>query len=113
MSLTGKSIIVTGGAAGLGLAIAKALSGAGASITICDISYESVKSVQAANASFVVVEADVFYIADVEKVFHAAKCRFGNVDGLVNNAGVMLNSAEPIETASIDPSRAWFNNSNR
>lgn len=89
MSLTSKSIIVTGGASGLGLAIATALSAAGASITICDISPESLASASSAHPSFRTVQADVTSDADISRVFDAAIAAHGAVDALVNNAGIL------------------------
>src|SRR5262245_2975364 len=91
--LAGRSILVTGGGSGLGLAMATAFAAHGARVTIAGRSRERLEAAlpQIAEAAHEGGEAQ-FYSADVrdpeqvEKLVAHAVGRFGKVDALVNNA---------------------------
>lgn len=90
MSLSSQSFIVTGGAGGLGLAITKALLRAGAFVTVCDISQSQLDSLAWPEPDKVLkFLGNVTQEEAVSKLFEAAQDKFGRVDGLVNNAGIM------------------------
>jgi NAD(P)-dependent dehydrogenase (short-subunit alcohol dehydrogenase family) len=91
--LSGRSIIVTGGGSGLGLAMATSFASYGASVTICGRRGERLeaavpKIAEAAREGGAVasVVADVRDPAACEALVAKAAERFGKVDGLVNNA---------------------------
>jgi 3-oxoacyl-[acyl-carrier protein] reductase len=98
MDLTNKVIIVTGGAQGIGLAIAERCAMAGATVAIWDnradaiaAALEHVRGV----APGVEVEGftvDVADLANVQAAARATQARFGRVNGLVNNAGVVADA---------------------
>ncbi len=96
--LSGKTAIVTGAAAGIGLAITKALADRGASIVLVDMS-AAVKAVSdqlpGGSAKHAALVADLTEKGAADKVVQAALSRFGKIDILVNCAGIVrLEEAE-------------------
>lgn len=90
-SLSGKKAVVTGGSRGIGKAVAKAFLGAGASVTIVsrtsgelDAAARELKSLGEVKST----PADVSDEKDVERVAREVKKSWGEVDVLVNAAGV-------------------------
>ena len=91
--LAGRSLVVTGGGSGLGLAMAKAFASYGASVTIAgrrrERLEEALPGIEAAardGGAVAAFPADVREPAAGEKLVADAAERFGKVDGLVNNA---------------------------
>jgi NAD(P)-dependent dehydrogenase (short-subunit alcohol dehydrogenase family) len=94
MRFENKAAIVTGSSGGIGSAIVKRLALEGARIVMVDRSDDEatamVEEVKAAGAPDVLVsKCDVSVEADVAATVKAAQERFGRVDLIVNNAGVM------------------------
>ena len=90
IELLGKSVIVTGGASGIGMGIAKVLSLAGASTLLVDRNFEGVQKVSdSLEGIHVPCKADVTDVRDVEKMVLLALDTFGKIDILVNNAGIV------------------------
>ena len=91
--LQDKVALVTGASQGLGRALAHAFAREGASVVVNARSEESIRPVageiQASGAEVLAVAADVSVGADAERLTGAAVERFGRVDVLVNNAGVL------------------------
>jgi 3-oxoacyl-[acyl-carrier protein] reductase len=92
MLLEGKNAVVTGGAAGIGRAIAQTFAAEGAGVAICDLDYEGARrtaeEIEANGATARAYQTDV---SDSESVAQAAERilrDFGVVDVLVNNAGI-------------------------
>ncbi|HYM80269.1 MAG TPA: 3-oxoacyl-[acyl-carrier-protein] reductase [Candidatus Limnocylindria bacterium] len=89
--LVGQVAFVTGGATGIGLAIAEALASRGAQIAIFNRNQEraaaAVERLAAAGAQAQAFAADVSDAASVESAFAAAIEALGRVDVLVNNSG--------------------------
>ena len=89
----GKVILVTGGATGLGAAIAIGAAKRGAKALILNYSKSleeaeaTAKAVRTAGAEAAIVQGDVSEDADCRKIAEAAQ-RFGKLDALVNNAGI-------------------------
>jgi NAD(P)-dependent dehydrogenase (short-subunit alcohol dehydrogenase family) len=88
MNLSGKTAIITAGASGIGLAIARRFVQYGAAICICDISEESLAEASDLLPGALAVRADVSKPSDVEHVFTSFQNQFDRLDILVNNAGV-------------------------
>jgi NAD(P)-dependent dehydrogenase (short-subunit alcohol dehydrogenase family) len=92
MGLSGKAAIVTGGANGIGLAIAEHFLGDGARVIIADIDQDrGDKAVRDLSklGEIKFCKADVGNRADVDNLLIAAIGAFGGIDILVNNAGIV------------------------
>jgi NAD(P)-dependent dehydrogenase (short-subunit alcohol dehydrogenase family) len=85
--LDGKTAVVTGAAAGIGLAIATALNGAGARVHLVDLNEEAARASAGKLGNAEAHRCDVAAMADVDRVFGALLER-ERVDILVNNAGI-------------------------
>ena len=94
--LTGKHAIITGGAQGIGFAIASELAAKGARITIADISpigcVAAVQALTDMGYEATGVPTDVTSRTDVEELFMSSASSHGPVDILVNNAGISIDS---------------------
>ncbi len=87
--LAGKVAVVTGGASGLGLAMAHKLAAADMALVLADIDDEALAEAAAAIATDVLtVRTDVTDFADVTALAEAAIKRFDRVNLLCNNAGI-------------------------
>ncbi len=102
--LEGKIAFVTGGASGLGEAIARRFSAEGATVLIGDIDVENGKTVAASltNASDF-LKLDVRQEADWLAAFALVTSSHGRIDILVNNAGITLHGS--IEDITLDQFR--------
>jgi 2-deoxy-D-gluconate 3-dehydrogenase len=93
LDLSGSTAIVTGGAMGIGLGIARRLHEAGANIVVADLDQtageETAKALEAERAkSAIALRTDVADPGGVEQMVNATVEAFGGIDILVNNAGV-------------------------
>ncbi len=92
--VAGKTAFITGGASGIGLAMARSFAAAGMKVVVADIEQAALDAVrvefEASNAEFLTVRVDVTDRADMEAAAQAAEARFGNVHVVCNNAGVVV-----------------------
>jgi 3-oxoacyl-[acyl-carrier protein] reductase len=89
--LTGQTAVITGGAQGLGFAIAERFVAEGAKVVLGDVNLEATESaaIQLGGADVAAaVRCDVTSGADVDALVAAAVDRFGSLDIMVNNAGI-------------------------
>ncbi|MCC6143769.1 MAG: glucose 1-dehydrogenase [Candidatus Hydrogenedentes bacterium] len=100
MHFENKSILVTGGAQGIGMAVSMAFARAGARVVFCDVDEEAgaehLAMLRGVREDALFVPADVGKPEDVYRVVAAA----GTIDVLVNNAGI--NDVQPMEDRSIE-----------
>jgi 3-oxoacyl-[acyl-carrier protein] reductase len=97
--LTGKNAIVTGGASGIGLAIATAFTAEGAKVTIADRAGDEKLALAAQTAKAQFLRVDVAREAEVKGLF-AQAAQQGGVDILVNCAGILIE--KPLLSTSIE-----------
>jgi len=93
LDLTGRTAVVTGGAMGIGLGIARRLHEAGANLLVADVDEAAAKGVAADLVaarpdSALAVRCDVSDEESVQQMVQAVVDSFGGIDILVNNAGI-------------------------
>lgn len=89
LSLAGRIIIVTGAAQGIGQAVAQLALNLGASVVIVDMNADPLNAFAAqAPDRIMTAVGNVADEAFADRVVADAVARFGDVDGLVNNAGI-------------------------
>jgi len=107
LTLNGAVTVLTGAGSGIGRATAVALAERGASVVVSDLSQarvtEVVEQITALGHPAIGLTADVTVEADLEKLRDAALERFGQVDVVMNNVGVLAVGAP--ETL---PDEAWI-----
>jgi 3-oxoacyl-[acyl-carrier protein] reductase len=92
MNLQGKTIVITGGAQGLGLEMAKMCAAQGAQLALIDMNESQLQQAKTELGNQVVVRtyiANVAVEAEVEATFAAIDSDFDGIDGLINNAGIL------------------------
>jgi NAD(P)-dependent dehydrogenase (short-subunit alcohol dehydrogenase family) len=92
--VTGKVAFITGGASGMGLAMARSFSAAGMKVVIADIEDTALAAVAeefaATNADVLTLKVDVTDRAAMEQAAQATEDAFGKVHVVCNNAGVAV-----------------------
>jgi 3-oxoacyl-[acyl-carrier protein] reductase len=92
LEIKGKVALVTGGAQGIGKAIALLLAQQGSDAVISDINLEkaeeTAREIEALGRRAMAIRANVAVVAEVEKMVQTTLDRFGQIDILVNNAGI-------------------------
>jgi len=94
--LDGKVVVITGAAGGIGREAALLFSEEGASVCVADVSADAGEQTAAECRDAFFQQVDVTDSESVAAMYHATAERYGGVDVLYNNAGIM-----PAEDASI------------
>lgn len=97
MRLDGKVALITGGGSGMGKVAAELFASEGANVVLTDVNDETGEATASAIGDRALyVHADVSKEADAESMVGAAVERFGRLDVLYNNAGIM-----PLDDGSV------------
>ncbi|MDE0659618.1 MAG: SDR family NAD(P)-dependent oxidoreductase [Gammaproteobacteria bacterium] len=92
--VAGKTAFITGGASGIGLAMARSFSVAGMKVVIADVEQAALDALdnefEASNAEFLTIKVDVTDRDGLEAAAAATEARFGKVHLVCNNAGVAV-----------------------
>ena len=91
MSLQDKVVVIMGASSGIGAATAKLLASKGAKVTIAARRMNRLEEIKQANpdSDILAVEADVTKAEEVQNVVDQTVAKFGRIDALYNNAGIM------------------------
>ncbi len=103
-NIKGKAIVITGASSGLGEAAARLLSAEGATVVLGARRVERLKSLAdeltAKGGKALALATDVTRRDDVKKLVDTAVEKFGRIDVIINNAGLMPQS--PLERLKVD-----------
>jgi glucose 1-dehydrogenase len=100
--MTTKTVLITGGAKGIGYAIARQFIGEGAQVVIADVdALAGAKCVEEFGDKAVFVRTDVSKTADVHNLVTEAVKTFGSIEVLINNAAV-VHAAEFLDLTEAD-----------
>lgn len=105
MRLDGKVALITGGGSGMGKVASKLFADEGAKVVLTDVNDGAAEAVAveiaAAGGEAIHVHADVSSEADAQAMVARAVERFGRLDVLYNNAGVMLDTDGSVDTTDV------------
>ena len=108
-SVAGKVVLITGAASGMGRATAHLFADEGASVAVTDVTLEgaaaTAEEVLGAGGAAAAWALDVRDAARVHEVVSEVVSRFGRLDVLVNNAGIVVPAL--VESEGDDFERAW------
>jgi|SRR5581483_8986470 len=104
LDLNGKVVLITGGSRGLGFAMAEEFAWEGARLVICARNQDGLERARSAlerqGTEVLAVRCDVSDRAQVANMVNQATHRFGGIDVLVNNAGII--SVGPLEVQRVE-----------
>lgn len=104
MNFAGKVVLITGASSGIGAATAVKLAKYGACLALNGRNVDNLKKVaedcQAVGTAPTVVVGDISKEADTERIWHETLQKFGKLDVLVNNAGILESGT--IENTSLE-----------
>ena len=89
--LNGKTAVITGAAKGIGRAVAERFAAEGCNIVLnyrSSIDDEVIENIKACGVECLPFKADISKFSEAEALIKAAKETFGNIEVLVNNAGI-------------------------
>lgn len=87
MNFQNKTVIITGGASGMGLLTGQNFYDMGANVVLCDVDGEKLIEINKTMPKALIVVADIRFYEQVKSVVDKAKETFGTVDIMINCAG--------------------------
>jgi short-subunit dehydrogenase involved in D-alanine esterification of teichoic acids len=103
MRIDGHRVLITGGSAGIGLALARAFLDAGARVAVCGRDPERLAAAERALPGLMTVQADLAEDDDLGRLAAGAEAGLEGLTVLVNNAGIQYQTSYPID----DPARIF------
>ena len=91
-------LVITAGASGIGAEMAHTLSGAGAKVIICDKDQAALDQFSKENSEVIALKADISDEKEVLSLFSEIQDNFGDINALINNAGIAGPSAKLEDT---------------
>lgn len=88
VTMQGKRVLITAGAAGLGLEMARVFTAAGSHVFICDVDRHALEAAKAELPQVHTAHTDVSDETQVDALFNSAQQALGGLDVLINNAGI-------------------------
>jgi NAD(P)-dependent dehydrogenase (short-subunit alcohol dehydrogenase family) len=88
LDIAGLRVLVTAGAAGIGLEIARTFLHQGARVHACDMDRDALEAIPSSDPKLTTSYGDVANRADMTRVFEDALGTLGGLDVLINNAGI-------------------------
>src|SRR3979490_2139122 len=105
LDIKGLRVLVTAGAGGIGLAIARRFAAEGARVHTCDVDEMALSALTSSDPAITATPCDVSDRTAVKKLFAEASAQLGGLDVLVNNAGVAGPTAKIEEKNKADGAR--------
>ncbi|HEY1864868.1 MAG TPA: SDR family NAD(P)-dependent oxidoreductase [Roseiarcus sp.] len=102
--LAGKTVLITGGSTGIGAAVARGFAEQGSRVAIgyhssAEKAHALVSEIKAAGGEALAVKGDVSDPKACAEIVAETTSRFGRLDGLINNAGLMLGRVHTLEAS--------------
>jgi uncharacterized oxidoreductase len=109
MKLTGRTILLTGGSAGIGLAFALKFLELGNTVIVTGRRQAVLDEVKAMYPKLHTIQGDVAEPAQIAALAARMKAEFPKLDVLMNNAGIMLHKNLKVPAADLDELMAEVN----
>lgn len=104
IDLTGKVALVTGASRGIGRTVADALAREGSNIAVCDVleCTDTVADIQKREQEYLEFRFDILSKSDVHNTVSEVIKKWGRIDILINNAGILGESTKELEEYTED-----------